>query len=161
MIRVSNTYALDMKALLIITALLTTISGKAQFSLKKELPSMVCFFGAGFFEGTAETLQFHYSEFENKTEANADFWNPELSWRNKYKGGLPENGAKHFGSTTFLAWTTDGYHLMRTSRNVSAMVGILITPRDKLKWHGYLLKALCYSLAYQAGFHLSYTLIYS
>lgn len=134
---------------------------KPQFNLKKEIPSMVAFAFAGAFEGSAETVKWHYDEFEARfPEANEEYFNPEISWRNKYANGTPESGEKHFGSTTFLAWSTDYYHLARTSRNAFVLAGILITPKQKMNWKGYVLKALCYSISYQAGFHLTYSLIF-
>ena len=42
-----------------------------------------------------------------------EWWCKELSYNNKYKGGKKENGAKFFGSTTFLVWVTDGWHLLK------------------------------------------------
>lgn len=56
------------------------------------------------------TLSHHFkgSPFEKK---DLQYWEPSLSSQNKYKGGKKENGPKFFGSTTFLAWTTDAWHL--------------------------------------------------
>lgn len=42
-----------------------------------------------------------------------DFWDPRVSWKNKYKEGVPEYGPKFFGSTTFLVWVTDLWHLCK------------------------------------------------
>ena len=116
---------------------------------------------AGAFEGTAETLKWHYDEFENTfPDTDPDYWNPEISWRNKYKNGEPTQGAKHFGSTTFLAWTTDGYHLMRTSRNLMVGATLFLTPKKDFDWRNMLLRVACYTMAYQAGFHLTYTFLF-
>ena len=116
---------------------------------------------AGAFEGTAETLKWHYDEFENTLpDADTDYWNPEISWKNKYKNGEPTQGPKHFGSTTFLAWSTDGYHLMRTSRNLMVGATFFLMPKKNFDWRNMLLRVACYTLAYQAGFHLTYTLIF-
>lgn len=121
---------------------------------------MLCIFAAGAFEGTAETVQFHYDEFDKRFPRADEFWDASKSWQNKYKNGDPLQGPKFPLSTTALVWTTDGYHLMRTMRNVSFLAAILITPNCGLKWHHYILKAAMYSLAYTAGFHLTYTLIF-
>lgn len=59
-----------------------------------------------------DTLQHHYSTSIFKY-TNARFWNPRYSHLNKYKGHLKVNGPKFFGSTTFLVWTTDGWHLFQ------------------------------------------------
>jgi hypothetical protein len=77
-------------------------------------------FAAGMLDGTTESISYHYENgfrphFKN---INDDFWNPAISWKNKYKGGLAENGPRFTGSTTTFAWTTDAYHLLRTSRRM-------------------------------------------
>lgn len=150
-----------MKTLLI--ALLFPLTASAQIDWKREILPLTCFFVAGTLEGTAETLKWHYWEFEAMhPNANADLWNPQLSWTRKYKGGNPANGPAYFGSTTFLAWTTDPYHAMRTSKNVLLMTGLLLTPDLKgQKWYIYLLKAAMYTAAYTSGFHLTYSLLYN
>jgi len=38
---------------------------------------------------------------------------PSLSWRNKYKNGDASQGERFFGSTTFLVWITDLWHLAK------------------------------------------------
>jgi hypothetical protein len=51
-------------------------------------------------------LQFHYYSLNQ-------FWNPRLSWRNKYKHGEKKYGEKFLFSTTILVSFTDGWHLMQ------------------------------------------------
>lgn len=56
-----------------------------------------------------DTLQFHfYSSIFDK--CNHQYWNPDVSWKNKYKYG--EIGVpKFWGSTTIFVWLTDAWHL--------------------------------------------------
>lgn len=56
-----------------------------------------------------DTLQFHfYNSIFDK--CNHQFWNPDVSWKNKYKDG--EIGVpKFWGSTTIFVWLTDAWHL--------------------------------------------------
>ena len=42
------------------------------------------------------------------------FTNPNISWQNKWKNGYRIQGEKFFGSSTFLVWTTDFWHLAKT-----------------------------------------------
>lgn len=44
---------------------------------------------------------------------NPKFFNPDVSWVNKYKDDNPLEGEKFFGSTTFLVWLTDFWHLLK------------------------------------------------
>lgn len=44
------------------------------------------------------------------------YWNPTVSWRNKYKfytGNAATSEPAFFGSTTFFVFLTDGWHLMQ------------------------------------------------
>lgn len=145
-----------MKWLLI---LLLPLSGFGQ--LKKELPSLITAYLAGSLDGTTETVRWHYYDFESVfPKANSQFWNPKYSSQNKYKDGITGNGPKYFGSTTFLAWTTDGYHLLRTSRNVLLLTTITIHPREKKSWKRYVGNIILHTIAYQAGFHTTYGLVF-
>ena len=150
-----------MKTIFII--LLLPLFSFSQFNLKKELPSLATAFGAGMCEGGAETLKFHFYKVKQKyPNVNEHYWNPDVSWTNKYKNGDPTQGPKYFGSTTFLAWTTDGYHLLRTQRNglfISTLV-LKLSLNEKKKLHSYIINAIIHTLAYQAGFHTTYTLMF-
>jgi len=143
---------------LVILAGEATAQTTAKIDFKREILPICAFFGAGVSEGTAEALKWHYEATGFK---NDKYWNPEISWRNKYKNGNTAQGAAFFGSTTFLVWTTDGYHLARSIRSAMIMTGVLLTPDLKgQRWYIYIAKAVMYSVAYTSGFHLSYSLIF-
>ncbi len=69
-----------------------------------------------------DTLQHHYDTSIFKKlgdkyyDFGAQFWDPRISWVNKYitnNDGILEYKPKFFGSTTFLVFLTDGWHLMK------------------------------------------------
>lgn len=68
-----------------------------------------------------DKVQFHFYEsiFKNFPK----FCNPETSWKNKYKEGttIP----KFFGSTTFLVFTTDLWHLAKFIAIISFILAIV------------------------------------
>jgi hypothetical protein len=66
---------------------------------------------AGYFKSVMDTLQFHFEKSDFADKKNQNFWNPLLGSKNKYKadGVTP----KFFGSTTFLVWITDAWHLFQ------------------------------------------------
>ena len=99
--------------------------------------SWSCFVLAGVSEGFLDELQFNYPAVKRRFHTRDKFWNPEISWRNKYKHNDPSQGAKYFGSTTFLAWTTDGFHLTQGIRNLSLVGGATFTIQGKRKWYLY------------------------
>ena len=72
---------------------------------------------ASIFDAARDKLDHHYklSIFSrNKSAKWAKYWNPKISWRNKYKWLVGNKKVpKFFGSTTFLVWTTDAWHLFQ------------------------------------------------
>jgi len=126
---------------------------------KKEWPTWALMFVAGAADGLSQDLLFHYHEFERSTGAtNHQYWNPDLSWRNKYRNGDPTQGAAFWGSTTFFVGLTDGYHACRSVRDL--MVVIAIATSDKpLGKKQVAYRAFTYSLAYGAGFTLVYDVL--
>jgi hypothetical protein len=135
--------------------------GFGQYSFKGVLPSLGSSFIAGGFEGTSETLKHHYYEFSHVfPNSNPNFWNPDISWKNKYKNGDYLQGDKFFGSSTIFVWTTDGYHLMRTGRNLMVTTTFILIPKEKRKFKYYVVDALLNSLAFNLGFITTYSLVY-
>jgi hypothetical protein len=61
---------------------------------------------SAFANAIMDYLQFHYYK-------NNKFWNPKLSWKNKYKNNDKRQGEKFPFSTTILVSFTDGWHLMQ------------------------------------------------
>lgn len=78
---------------------------------------------AGIAEGIMDKLQFHYdrSWFKGK---NDNFWNPLVSWMNKYSNEhFIQRKPKFLGSTTIFVFVTDGWHLMKFCRNLFLWAG--------------------------------------
>lgn len=162
-----------MKHLITAIVLSLTLSATSQDWQRIAIRSGMVFAG-GFMDGTAESLRVHYSEFKAVHPGAKDqFWNPSISWTNKYADGLQPYDPRwyHFGvapiykerfpySTTMLAWSTDGYHLLRTGRNITLVVAIAIPLRHKKSLRNYVIEAASYMVAYGLGFTLAYDIIY-
>jgi len=89
--------------------------------------------------------------------ANPNWYNPQVSWKNKYKNGDPAQGAKFPLSTTMLVATTDQYHLNNFINKTAWISTIMIKmsePRKSFKH--YFLDLLYYTACHQAGFALTY-----
>lgn len=115
-------------------------------------------FLAGAAKGFNETLQFHWKEFRRQFPgANAQWFNPSLSWKNKYKNGDPEAGAKFFGSTSVFIMFTDQYHLNNFINRAAWGTALVIKIGEgKKPFKQYLLDFLYYGLCHQAGFAATY-----
>lgn len=123
-------------------------------------------FMAGASNGLLQTLLFHYDRFEARhPDARRQFWDPSVSWENKYKrnpdGTLKQPLEPAFWlSRTALAWYTDGYHATGTMQYAFTTVGIVIDFNRRQHWLHYLFDAIVYTCARNAGFHAAYTLYY-
>jgi len=146
------------KTFAIILLFLSSIcySQQREFKLIEEIPSMSTMFLAGAFNGVSQDLLFHYNEFENTfPNTTPQFWNPEISWVNKYKNGDPLQGARFPGSTTILVGITDGYHAMLSSRDIMVVTSIALSSKSR-SWKHFLKKTAVYTIAYGIGFELTY-----
>ena len=101
-----------------------------------------------FFKGVMDSLQFHYqnSIFRN---LNAQYWDPSKSWRNKYKGGDPSLGPKFIGSTTFLVWISDGWHLMQMFFLNSMILAIVFYTNIFNIWIDFIILTLLFKIIFQ------------
>jgi hypothetical protein len=115
-------------------------------------------FVAGSAKGFNETLQFNYRIFEKTFPgANKQWFDPKVSWRNKYEGGNPDNGPKSFLSTSVLVMFTDQYHLNNFINKAALMSALVIKIGDgKKPFKHYVYDFLYYSACYSAGFAAMY-----
>lgn len=60
------------------------------------------------------TLQFHYETSIFSNTKNEGFWNPEISWHNKWKDGFESKGEAFWGSSRWFVFLTDAYHLFQS-----------------------------------------------
>jgi len=113
---------------------------------------------AGSAKGFNETLQFNYKIFEKTFPgANKQWFDPKVSWRNKYEGGNPDNGPKFFLSTSVFVMFTDQYHLNNFIHKAALMSALVIKLGEgKKPFKHYVLDLLFYSACYQAGFAATY-----
>jgi len=109
-------------------------------------------------KGFNETLQFNYKIFEKTFPGvNKQWFDPKVSWRNKYEGGNPDNGAKFFLSTSAFVMFTDQYHLNNFIQKTAIMSALVIkigAPKQPFRYYVYDL--LWYTLCYQVGFAATY-----
>ena len=152
-----------MRILIIMIIIVSVNIGFAQNyfdHLKENYPVYGFTLISGYADGAADVMQFKYdrSVFAQH-EGNKSFWNPKVSWRNKYYNGNPEDGALFPLSTTLFVNLTDGWHLSKTIRNCSWTCAIISYKQPKKKWYKLVDFALI-TLMRSGGWHLAnYTLI--
>lgn len=80
---------------------------------------------AGCFESLMDLLQFRWNEVKIFF-GNEKFFNPKISWVNKWKNGDKAQGEKFLFSSTILVGLTDGWHLFKLIRNWNLFTAIAI-----------------------------------
>lgn len=82
---------------------------------------------AGFFKAVMDKLQFHWHRsifYRDRMRFNPLFWNPQLSWENKYELGSSYKVEKFKFSTTLLVFLTDAWHLAQMSTYLLIFIGL-------------------------------------
>lgn len=130
---------------------------KEAYNYKKAILPASLAFASGASYGFHETSVHHPDRFP--ASWNKQFWDNRESWRNKYRNGDPTCGPAYFGSTTFLAWTTDSKHLFGTLHRTTMFAsGVTMTIGQRRPvWH-YLADAAISFAAFSIGFHSIYTI---
>ena len=118
---------------------------------------LICFTLMGISEAVMDTLQFHFYKSKFSKFKKQLFWDPIISWKNKYKNGDPKKGPKFPLSTTLLVGLTDGWHFFKLLRNLFLFVGILLLV---LSLNGFWVSLLWVSVS-RFLFGIFFTLFYS
>lgn len=119
------------------------------------------FYLYGVSKGYSDVLSFRYQNFKTiHPNANDQFWNPDISWTNKYKNGDPALGPAFFGSTTVFVWTTDAPHLIPSAGKVCLIGAVVLKIGEKKKFKQYAIESVYYSLCASAGFWTIYEIRY-
>lgn len=119
-------------------------------------------FLAGFSEGTMDAISFHYHSFQKRhPNADAQFWDPSISWENKWKNGDPAQGEKYLGSSTIFVPFQDAWHGLKGGKTMFTISSTIIIPiGEKKTWKWYAKEIAIGYLANRAGFYTSYNSIY-
>lgn len=109
---------------------------------------------SGMAKGFNETLEFNWHGFADVfPKANPQWFWPQKSFKNKYKDGDPEKGAKFPLSTSALVFLTDQYHLNNfINRGAITAALVIKIGEGKKPFKHYVFDALYYTACYQAGF---------
>lgn len=104
-----------------------------------------------------DTLEFHYDE-SIFWKHDDSFMDPSVSWINKYKSNT-DLTPRFFGSTTFLVFITDGWHLAQFFfLNTFFIALILYSPVVIISnwWMNMILNFLLLRSVFGIGFTLFY-----
>ncbi len=143
----------------------------AQRKLKDYFITGSAMLASGMLDGTIESISFHYEKgFKRRLpNTNDQFWDPSISWKNKYKYGNSEMGPRFAGSTNIFVCTTDGYHMLRTAkRSIEALsIAYYVNkschegPGKRKRWKNVLTDFLVLSAIRCVGFNLTYAVAFN
>lgn len=82
-----------------------------------------CLLGFACF-GVMDELQHHFFDIKiSFIKRNPQFWDPVISWKNKYQ--YPDiTKEKFWGSTTWFVFLTDGWHMMQSFGYLLLSIGL-------------------------------------
>jgi hypothetical protein len=124
-------------------------------------------FTGGAANGISDALQHKYGQTvfpkgeEELFGLDRSFYDPNISWKRKYKNWPEDTRPRYPGAKTWLAWTTDAWHLSKTVQLKSMQLAVVTysPPRQGNKWWWAVADVAIQSLCFSAGFHLSQHLI--
>jgi hypothetical protein len=117
--------------------------------------TIILFILAGFFNSIMDIIRYRWkkSYFSNITNKKLLlFCDPSISWRNKYKNGDPNKGEKFFGSTTFLVFFTDLWHLAKALMLISICLGVVFYVVMFGFWIDFLILLLSFTITFELNF---------
>lgn len=126
---------------------------KPKYNWRKAIaPAALSFVGGGAW-GLHETIQHHWPKFNQRFPgANPKFWNPYISWQNKYRGW--PNDTRRTGVPIFF---TDAKHTLASINQVSLFAaGVTITIGEKRPILHYVYDAAISFGAYSLGNKITY-----
>jgi hypothetical protein len=128
---------------------------------KPKIWTLIATFGliviAGAANGLMDRISFHYNTIPDSW--NQDFWNPQKSWRNKWKNGDHTQGEKFTFSSTFLVGFTDAWHLLKSLMLTALMLALTLNISIKITGNTWIDKAIVFITGrtlFGIGFYLLY-----
>ena len=108
-------------------------------------------FLSGVSKGISDRISFHYDTIPSWV--NEQYWNPLISYKNKYKDGDKNKGEKFKFSTTFLVFLTDGWHLTQFFHTKLLIFGVFVL---SLQLNMNIQLLFCIFAFYHLGFKIIY-----
>lgn len=137
--------------------LLCSLSAQQRYNWRHAIAPASLSLVSGGAWGLHEKTMHHWPQFQDRFPgANPKFWNPAVSWTNKYRN-WPEDKTRRRVPVFF----TDAKHLLASVSQVSAFsAGACITLGDKRPWWHYALDVGISFAAYSAGNYITFNALY-
>lgn len=141
----------------ILICLFVNVQAQSKINFKTLILPSALSFASGATWGLHEKTTHHWDKFHARfPNANPQFWNPAISWTNKYIDGKPE-----LGRTNVPVQFTDAKHLLATSNQILAFgAGCTVFIGRKVSWKEYALRIVASGIGYTAGNYVTFNLLY-
>lgn len=108
-----------------------------------------------------DTLKDHFDKSIFKDKPS---WNPNESWKNKWKNGDESQGEKYPGSSSIFSFLSDKWHLFKSicfnAYQINfVLFGLFCYQFDKIEWYYFLISFVIYKALWMGIFHIFYTYI--
>ena len=128
------------------------------------IASLLCLIMAALCNSVMDTLQFHYSKsvFAKAPELSQRWWNPAVSWKNKYQDRDVTRGEAFPFSSTALVGFTDAWHFFKSIMLDCIILAILFPAAQLigLRWQGMILAFVFFKLVFGLVFECGFTLLF-
>lgn len=108
----------------------------------------------GLSEAVMDKINFHYDRSIFKSLKNQQFFDPRLSWRNKYKPN--QLVPKYPGSTTIFVSLTDAWHTAKLIMHTCLFLGLFLIAISLPNWPLILIAFGAGRILYGITFELSF-----
>lgn len=118
------------------------------------MESLIFWFLASIFNGAMD-MNFNMFDRSVFSKLKGTFWNPDESWRNKWKNGDRAQGERFWGSSTIFVSITDSWHLFKAFMLLCLLASILtfrVFYIVDIWWINAIVLSLIYSLTWLIGF---------
>lgn len=102
-----------------------------------------------------DTITYHWYSSVFCGNVNRIWWDPEISWRNKYKQQEPYNGLRKWW--IFDVPCTDAWYTFKSSMVVLIVLAIITFDCTIIRfWYEYIIMIIAYGLMWNLTFNLFY-----
>jgi hypothetical protein len=122
------------------------------------LCSLALLLGAAACNAGMDVLSFRYDRSIFRRLGADQWWDPRVSWRNKWRDGDPARGEAFPASSTALVFATDGWHLLKAGMLLGLVLAVIIpfTVLVPLPWWAWIGVALGMKLLFGLVFELGF-----
>jgi hypothetical protein len=118
---------------------------------------------AALFNAGQDSISHHYNtSFAKALDLNEQFWNPSISWKNKYVDRDPSKERRKIDLLLFKfdvpAAFTDGWHLLKTASIFFLILSpvFLFPGRWKMKLAYFVILSVCWNVTFNIFYSIKY-----